>query len=153
MATTIWRELTGKGPIEPDKLSFGESVNNLFTGNFDYIRTQAQNAFSASEAEKAREFSKSEAQLVRDWQEQMSNTAYQRAVADMKKAGLNPALMFGSGSAASTPSGTTASSAQGTASSAYQTSQKGFQMLASLALGIASQGVSSALGFAKLGMR
>lgn len=39
------------------------------------------------------------------FQEQMSNTAYQRASADMQKAGLNPAMMFGSGSAASTPAG------------------------------------------------
>lgn len=34
---------------------------------------------------------------------QMSNTAYQRATADMKAAGLNPMMMFGSGSAASSP--------------------------------------------------
>ena len=34
---------------------------------------------------------------------QMSNTAYSRASADMKNAGLNPMMMFGSGSAASSP--------------------------------------------------
>lgn len=39
------------------------------------------------------------------YQTQMSNTAYQRASADMTAAGLNPMMMFGSGSAASTPSG------------------------------------------------
>lgn len=39
----------------------------------------------------------------RKWEENMSNSAYQRAVRDMEKAGLNPALMFGSGSAAGTP--------------------------------------------------
>ncbi|AXH72212.1 MAG: DNA pilot protein [Microviridae sp.] len=40
----------------------------------------------------------------RDWTERMSNSAYQRATKDMTKAGLNPALMYGHGAAASTPS-------------------------------------------------
>lgn len=44
-------------------------------------------------------------QQQEQFQAQMSNTAYQRASADMKAAGLNPMMMFGSGSAASSPQG------------------------------------------------
>lgn len=50
-----------------------------------------------------------QAKKNRDFQASMSNTSYQRAVKDMLKAGLNPALMFNSGQGASTPSGSMAS--------------------------------------------
>lgn len=54
-------------------------------------------------------FNAEQAAIDRGWQERMSNSAYQRAVVDMGAAGLNPALMYGSGAAASTPSGAVAS--------------------------------------------
>lgn len=58
-----------------------------------------QNAFNAEQA-----------QLNRDWQTEMSNTAYQRQVADMQAAGVNPAVMYGGAGAsgASTPAGNAA---------------------------------------------
>lgn len=54
-----------------------------------------------------------EAQKNRDWQEQMSNTAYTRGVEDMKNAGLNPGMMYsGANMQASTPSGGAATGMQ-----------------------------------------
>lgn len=73
-----------------------QSANNAFVRQM--LAMQEQNMFNSSEAQKSR-----------DWQERMSNTAYQRAMADMKLAGLNPVLAYQQGGA-STPSGFAASS-------------------------------------------
>lgn len=74
---------------------------------------ESANVANAREAALNREFQSKEAQTTRDYQERMSNTAYQRSMADMKKAGLNPALAFMKGGA-STPAGATPSGAQAT---------------------------------------
>lgn len=91
-------------PSSPQKLTgltygIGQLINDI-TG------TTANNQFSAQQA-----------QIQRDWEQYMSNTSYQRAVADLKEAGLNPAMLYASGGqGASTPSGASASASRGGAS-------------------------------------
>lgn len=71
---------------------------------YNTLQAIMQGVYNHIENSVAMNYNSAEALANREWQEHMSNTAYQRAVEDMKKAGLNPILAFSNGGA-STPGG------------------------------------------------
>lgn len=71
---------------------------------YNTLQAIMQGVYNHIENSVAMNYNSAEALANRDWQEHMSSTAYQRAVEDMKKAGLNPILAFANGGA-STPGG------------------------------------------------
>lgn len=76
----------------------------LMQMGYNTMSAIGQGIYNHIENTAAMNYNSAEALANRNWQEKMSNTSYQRAVEDMRKAGLNPILAFQNGGA-STPGG------------------------------------------------
>lgn len=109
------------------------------------LNLAAQQQFDREQASarEAMAFEADQAQLNRDFQERMSNTAYQRARDDLEAAGFNPILAVSQGGA-STPAGSTASGFKASASKA-EVDIETYRTVYSSIMNLITDSVSSAI--------
>lgn len=112
---------------------------------FNAEQARLQREYESQSAAQARAFNQSEAAAARAWQRELRQTAYQDTIADLKAAGLNPALAYMQGSSAAT-SGSAASSTIPSGSSAASIASTSHAAQGRSAPAAVARSLASALG-------
>lgn len=127
-----------------DAAGIGAGVNNLLTGNLDYQRQQellnAEQAYNSAEAEKAHARSVALQENSASLERQLRQSQYQDTVAGMRAAGLNPAMLYGGGTASLVSAGAPAGGAGSRASVGSRSAVHAGQSVAMIAGAMISAG-------------